>query len=383
MCKSVSIPPESVAQLFENSAFPFWIVDDRISTTYFNKQTEFMHPSTRLPDGLRMLFSPEDCDEIIRLIAIGGSFNSVPSVMASFPATALSFSPFKGEDGRYAGAYVVLTPVSEDPDNEMNLRNSLLSASSLVVVNEFKKCVSEIFYSLSNCESKLKDAKITLVDDQLNYINRSCYRIMRNTSNVSERIQYASNIRSALQCVDFWDNCAELFEACSTVLRSRQSSFTYELPETSVYVNCDFDKITIALLHLISNAFLHCHGGVQVTVTGKDTADGVLISISDNGSGIPATVQDRIFQPFSWGYESTQGSTMGLGLNIVRNTISQAGGKLAMNSSEAGTTMVLSLPTTEAPSAMPELCSTSASYMQDRFSPLYIILCDVLAPPEL
>lgn len=383
MSQTPPVPPESVAQLFEKAAFPFWIVNSKIDIIYFNKQTEFMHPSSRVPDGLRMLFSPDDCQKIITMIALGDSFNSAPSVMAAFPATALSFSPFLGEDGQYAGAYVVLTPVSEDPDSDMNLRNSLLSASSLVVVNEFKKCVSEIFYSIANCESKLKNAEITLVDEQLNNINHSCYRIMRSTSNVAERIQYASNIQPASWCIDFWDNCAELFEACSTVLRYRQAYFSYELPESTVYVNCDFEKITIAVLHLISNAYLHCQEGVQVIITGKDTADGVIITLSDNGPGIPAAVQDRIFQPFSWGYEDIRGSSMGLGLNIVRNTISQAGGKLAMNSGETGTTMVLSLPCTEAPATTPDLCSTSASYMQDRFSLLYVILCDVVSPPEL
>ncbi|MEG0753657.1 MAG: hypothetical protein RR461_07490, partial [Angelakisella sp.] len=64
------------------------------------------------------------------------------------------------------------------------------------------------------------------------------------------------------------------------------------------------------------------------------------------------------------------------------NIIAQAGGKLAMNSGDSGTTMALSLPRTEAPDAVPQLCSTSATYMQDRFSSLYVLLSGVISPPD-
>ncbi|MEG0853976.1 MAG: HAMP domain-containing sensor histidine kinase [Angelakisella sp.] len=357
------------------------MVNDKLDIIYFNKRAEEMHPTSRLPDGLRMLLSPVDCEEVIRLISLGDSFSCAPSVLSRFPTVAFSFSPYL-QDGRYAGAYVVLSPIVEHPDSSMDLRQSLLSASSLVVAREFKKCVSEIFYSLSACVSKLKIANIDIIDEQLRAINRSCYQIMRNTSNVSERIQYASNLEPTLQCIDFWDNCAELFEACSTVLRARQAAFTYELPETTVYVNCDFDKITTAVLHLISNAYLHCQSDVQVTIVGRDTADGILLTVSDNGPGIATDIQGRIFQPFSWGCADQQDETMGLGLNNVRNIIAQAGGKLAMNSGDSGTTMALSLPRTEAPDAVPQLCSTSATYMQDRFSSLYVLLSGVISPPD-
>lgn len=375
--------PETMAQLFEDACFPFWIVNTDLDIVYFNKRTEVMHSYSHLTDGLRMLLSPVDCEEVKRLIALGQSFNSAPSVMACFPATALSFTPFRGLNGRYEGAYVVLTPVTEDPDSVMDLRTSLLSASTLVVAHEFKKCVSEIFYSLSVCASKLKNANVDLIDDQLHNINQNCYQILRNTSNVAERVQYASNIHPTTQCVDFWDNCAELLEACNTLLRSRQAKFCYELPDTTSYVDCNFEKITTALLHLLSNAYLHCQNDVQVTISGRDTTDSVVLIVKDNGPGILAEVQDRIFQPFSWGDEQLQGSTMGLGLNIVRNIVAQAGGKLVMHSDEMGTTMTISLPRVEQPALLPELYSTSATYMQDRFSALYVILCDVVTPPEV
>ncbi|MEG2120242.1 MAG: HAMP domain-containing sensor histidine kinase, partial [Pseudoflavonifractor sp.] len=209
------------------------------------------------------------------------------------------------------------------------LRQSLLSSSSLVIAQGFKKCASEIFYSLSACVSKLKAAQVTVIDDQLKVINHNCYQIMRATGNLSERIKYASNIPPTVQCVDFWDNCAELFEACSTVLRARQISFFYELPESTRFVSCDFDKITTAILHVISNSYLYGGKDVQVSVTGRDGEDGVLLTLSDNGPGIPPDIQDRIFQPFcSWDCLDQQNAGIGLGLNIVRNIISQAGGEL-------------------------------------------------------
>ncbi|MEG2074701.1 MAG: HAMP domain-containing sensor histidine kinase, partial [Angelakisella sp.] len=346
MPKTASALPENIAHQFENACFPFWVVDDKLDIIYFNKRAKLLHPSSCLPDGLRLLLSPADCEEIIRLIALGESVSSASSVLSATPATALAFSPFL-EEGEYRGAYVMLTPITDLPDDDMDLRQSMLGASSLVITREFKKCVSEIFYALSTCSGKLKAAGVDIADAPLRSINESCYRIMRNTDSISERIKYASNLPTANHCVDFWDNCAELFEACSTVLRAQHIFFSYDLPDTVVYVNCDFEKITTALLHLISNCYLHCQSDVQVTVTGRDTAEGILLTVSDNGQGIPAEVQEHIFQPFAWGILDRDEAGMGLGLNIVRNIVTQAEGKLAMNSGEDGTTVAISLPRAE------------------------------------
>jgi signal transduction histidine kinase len=65
-------------------------------------------------------------------------------------------------------------------------------------------------------------------------------------------------------------------------------------------------------------------------------APGVLISVKDNGDGIPQKVLDKIFQPFFTTKPTGQGT--GLGLSLSYDIIKAHGGEIKVESKEAGET---------------------------------------------
>jgi signal transduction histidine kinase len=66
-----------------------------------------------------------------------------------------------------------------------------------------------------------------------------------------------------------------------------------------------------------------------------------LISVADNGPGIPDEMVDKIFSPSF----TTKSSGMGLGLALVRSIIIEAGGSITFESSpDVGTTFFIRLP---------------------------------------
>jgi signal transduction histidine kinase len=68
-----------------------------------------------------------------------------------------------------------------------------------------------------------------------------------------------------------------------------------------------------------------------------------VISVADNGSGIPAGIRDKIFQPFFTTKPSGEGT--GLGLSLAYDIIKAHGGKLSFNSMEGkGSTFIVELP---------------------------------------
>ena len=68
------------------------------------------------------------------------------------------------------------------------------------------------------------------------------------------------------------------------------------------------------------------------------------IQVSDNGPGIPETVQDKIFQPFF----TTKEEGTGLGLSIAARILDEHGGWLDLESREGqGATFTLNLPLQE------------------------------------
>ena len=80
-----------------------------------------------------------------------------------------------------------------------------------------------------------------------------------------------------------------------------------------------------------------------VTVSTKMAGDRVLISVKDNGNGIPQKVLDKIFQPFFTTKPTGQGT--GLGLSLSYDIVKAHGGELRVETSEGeGSEFIVSLP---------------------------------------
>jgi signal transduction histidine kinase len=120
------------------------------------------------------------------------------------------------------------------------------------------------------------------------------------------------------------------------------------LPAMSV----DPTKITQVLNNLISNAIKFSRPGTCITVRVERQGDEALLSVQDQGQGIPAGEFDKLFQPFSrTSVRSTAGEKdTGLGLAIVRRIVTGHGGRIWVDSEVgAGTTFHVALPLNPAP----------------------------------
>jgi signal transduction histidine kinase len=79
-----------------------------------------------------------------------------------------------------------------------------------------------------------------------------------------------------------------------------------------------------------------------VSINTKKVGDKVLISVKDNGNGIPQKIVDKIFQPFFTTKPTGQGT--GLGLSLSYDIIKAHGGEIKAESKESeGTTFTLQL----------------------------------------
>jgi two-component system, NtrC family, sensor kinase len=109
------------------------------------------------------------------------------------------------------------------------------------------------------------------------------------------------------------------------------------------------------ILNLINNAFyavdekkksfelLATSYEPTVTVSTKKAGDKVLVSVKDNGNGIPQKILDKIFQPFFTTKPTGQGT--GLGLSLSYDIVKAHGGELKVETEESkGTTFIIRLP---------------------------------------
>jgi signal transduction histidine kinase len=126
------------------------------------------------------------------------------------------------------------------------------------------------------------------------------------------------------------------------LLSGKEVDFRLEL-SSETQISCFAEEIAAALLNLIRNAIeaLPESGGI-LDVVARDLDQEIEFEVTDNGCGIPAHIQHRIFERrFTHG---KAGGT-GLGLDHVRRVAEQNGGQVTFVSSEgAGTSFRLRLP---------------------------------------
>ncbi len=124
-------------------------------------------------------------------------------------------------------------------------------------------------------------------------------------------------------------------------------NFTVLLPQTPIYIYVDAMKFMQVLNNLISNAikFTQDEGTIQMAV--EDQEFTTLISVSDNGIGIPKELQPQLFDKFTSSRRvGIRGEkSVGLGMSIIKTIVELHHGKVWFESEEgAGTTFFIEVP---------------------------------------
>jgi len=113
------------------------------------------------------------------------------------------------------------------------------------------------------------------------------------------------------------------------------------------------DDIRQAFVNLIKNAVQAMKGGDSLFLGTQCTEGLVTITIRDSGRGIPKPFLNKIFDPFFT--TKRQGEGAGLGLTIVRKTVTKYGGEIRIESTEGqGTTCLMTFPTSYPPPSKEE-----------------------------
>lgn len=121
---------------------------------------------------------------------------------------------------------------------------------------------------------------------------------------------------------------------------------SYNLPREQVLFKSDATRLSIILSNLISNAIKYANvykndNRLEITVDISETQARFIIK--DNGIGIRPELADKVFDMFFRAHEYAQGS--GLGLYIVKQTVSRMGGEIEMQTEYGqGTTFTVTLP---------------------------------------
>ncbi|RTL57586.1 MAG: GHKL domain-containing protein [Sphingobacteriales bacterium] len=229
-------------------------------------------------------------------------------------------------------------------------------------VNNFSEVNKELIEEL-NAE-RLKPAaqrNEQLENELLNDIKENEEKInhhgQRAADIVKGMLQHSRSSSGVKEPTDINALCDEYIRLAYHGLRAKDKSFNANF-KTSF--DKSIDKINIipqeigrVILNLLNNAFYAVSEKQKtvtdnyeptVTISTQKQGNKILVKVSDNGNGIPASIKDKIFQPFFTTKPTGQGT--GLGLSISYDIITKVhNGELKLETKEGqGTSFTISLP---------------------------------------
>jgi signal transduction histidine kinase len=158
-------------------------------------------------------------------------------------------------------------------------------------------------------------------------------RTIEDSAQTMERIvnsvlDFAKPLHLEFIDVDLRDSVRKASEFCRTKADARRVTLTTNLPSAQITAKIDCSYMERALINLIDNAIEASPHGAQVTITGVTDRDGVVITISDQGSGMDRETLATLFMPFF----TTKAEGTGLGMPIAKKVIEAHDGTLDISS---------------------------------------------------
>ncbi len=229
-------------------------------------------------------------------------------------------------------------------------------------VNNFSELNTELIAEL---EEEVRKGNLAEVESLTRDIKENEQKInhhgKRADGIVKGMLQHSRSSSGIKEPTDISALCDEYFRLAYHGLRAKDKDF-------NATMKTDFDstlgKISVVpqdlgrvILNLITNAFYAveqkkatmttANGGASyeptIYVSTERTGNEILISVRDNGSGIPDKIRDKIFQPFFTTKPTGQGT--GLGLSLSYDIVKAHGGEIKLITEEGkGTEFIILLP---------------------------------------
>jgi len=299
---------------------------------------------------------------------IGSSiFNHVPK--SDFTRMKISFERWKAvghvrpheiimkrKDGT---TFPVLLGATSIFDDKGKLLGSNTSIKDLTEINQVKKQVQEektkrltaigelssrIAHDLRNPMSVIKNT-MEIVEAELNgkineNISKKFKRINRAITRINHQVE---------NVLDFVRDKPLQFEntSLSSILNfvidrvNVPLGVTINLPKNDVKVYCDFEKLEIVFINLITNAIQAMSNKGEINIRVIDEESKVVVEIQDSGPGMPEETLSKIFDPL---FTTRQVGT-GLGLPSCKTIVEKHGGTIEVKTRiGVGTTFVIKLP---------------------------------------
>jgi PAS domain S-box-containing protein len=220
------------------------------------------------------------------------------------------------------------------------LRNPLAPMSNMLEVVKRADGNKEVLKQAHETLDRQLAQMVRLVDDllDLNRITHDRLELRRSEVDLSSVIQQA-------------------VEVARPLVDSAGHHLTIDLPDEPVYLYADRARLAQLFGNLLNNSCKYTRPEGTVSVTAKLDGDEVVVSVKDNGAGIPPDKIDSIFDMFMQveGTSDRSQGGLGIGLTLVKRLTEMHGGSIEARSAGEGqgSEFIVRLPVLNRPAVAP------------------------------
>ncbi len=252
------------------------------------------------------------------------------------------YAPFTDEHKEYAGLVILMQDVTEQQRLD-NMRKEFVANVS----HELKTPLTSIkSYTETLLEGAVDDKVIALqflsvIDSESDRMTRLVRDLLQLSNFDYEKVAWEKG------CNDVVDLIRKAIVKMDVTAGSKDMKISFSTDADSMEGFFDNDKIEQVFLNVLSNAIKYSDDSTFIEISLAKDDDKAVISVKDQGIGIPEEDMDRIFDRF-YRVDKARSRSLGgtgLGLSISKNIIEGHGGKIEIKSrARRGTEVVFSFP---------------------------------------
>jgi PAS domain S-box-containing protein len=292
---------------------------------------------------------------LLRAIDAGYSFTDIESMEPDRDGNLRCFSnsmvPVM-ENGKLVRAWGMQRDITDRKRMEQMLKESEQRKDEFLAIlaHELRNPLAPIRNGLYLLQRKSPDdplvrSTLQMMDRQMSHM----VRLVDDLLDVSRIARGKLELRCRLLLLS--DVLESAVESVKSMIESQAHHLTVELRDSSMHVNGDADRLTQVFANLLSNSAKYTDRGGQISLIAERSEGAALVTVHDNGIGIPAEALPTVFDMFAQirSHQVRADGGLGIGLALVRNLVELHEGTVVAHSEGpgAGSRFVVRLPLVE------------------------------------
>lgn len=164
--------------------------------------------------------------------------------------------------------------------------------------------------------------------DRLRFAEKAQTRLRDLERMIQDMLTFVRGVPAVHDLIPLPELMHELAQVMEPQMASRGVRFELRIADTDIALRGNRKALAGAFVNLLENALQACAPGGEVRLEARTEAGLAWVCVADSGAGMPAEVQERLFEPFF----TTRTDGTGLGLAIVRSVVSAHGGEVRVES---------------------------------------------------